>query len=130
MHPKPELQYIECFCHRHWHMSGPNCISTITSRRIYKKIKAIPSLFFLGHIEVQTAQEGCPISHQSPTNHGAANTSNERIVKNQRIGVSSEPQNIKEQKPELRFEIQPIRRKLRLKTSNFSLRQRLNAVYS
>ena len=39
MHPKSKLHYIECFCHRHWHMSGPNCISTITSRRIYKKNK-------------------------------------------------------------------------------------------
>ena len=65
MHQKSKLHFIECLHHRHLaYVRAKTHTATITSRRIYKKIKAIPFLFFLGHIEVQTAQEGCPIRAQ------------------------------------------------------------------
>ena len=104
-------------------MSGPNCISTITSRRIYKKIKAIPSLLFLGHIEVQTTQEGCPIkAHEI-----RSNANPERLFGSQLVGGSSETESQDEKKPEVRFSFQPIRAKLQAKTPKFSLRKRIFA---
>ena len=67
MHPKSKLHFIEYLYHRHWHMSGPNCIIfllDVTTKRIR------PLLFWswFGHVEDQTAQEGCPITTQQDLN--------------------------------------------------------------
>ena len=86
MHQKSKLHFIECLHHRHLaYVRAKTHTATITSRRIYKKNKAISSLIFLGHIEDQTTQEGCP------TNHNAASSKIRRISSTVESNIKSRP---------------------------------------
>ena len=142
MHPKSKLHYIECFCHRHWHMSGPYYIS---SRRIYKKIKAIASLFLIWPHRGSNNPGGLSNSTTlniwvipvvaitraavlSPTIKSTnQNTASQRLVEKPHVGGSSERAKQDEKKPEFRFKIRPIRTKLRAENAENSLRRRIIA---
>ena len=97
-------------------MSGPSYITS--SRRIYKKIKAIASLILIWPRRRSNNPGG--LSNQSAANPSIINET-------QLVGGSSESQNRHEEKPELRFNIQPITAKLRPENDKISLRQRITA---
>ena len=140
MHPKSELHFIEYYNHRHWHMSGPYYISSFFSTNLQKNkghcftvLDLATSMFKQPRRVVQSNPSKFSLQDSlqkiNPTNllNSLSKPISKRFIKSRLVGVSSEPQDIKQQKPEFRIPFQPIRRELRPETSKFSLRQRLNA---